>query len=639
LLAHAIGRRLAECRPLVRLDRMDPAASFAGAPLGGCSAVVAASDAWDSSHHAALRKACAERALPWLPVRTELGTVVIGPFEQTGTPGCAECAELRRRLARRYPRGHDAVWSQHGTALRGHPSALLTHVAADLVAALVHGEVEAPDAARTRCALLYVDLRTLRITRHPFVADPHCPVCGVLPADDPSSACLGLQPRPKPGPHIYRIRALADELPALRRTFVDAETGIVRALHRNSHNGVVVAAAALGLRDGGVEYGHGRTRSYRASELTALLEALERHGGLRPGGKRTHLQASYGEVADRAVDPRTLGVHPASSYRRPDFPFEPFDEDRPYRWVWAYSFARRAPILVPESYAFYGVARGIVYEVSNGCALGGCLEEAVLFGLLEVAERDAFLLTWYGRLPVPRIDPGTARDRTIPMLVAAIKADTGYDVMIFDTTVEQLVPCAWVMAVNPLDDERPKVVCGAGAHLDLERACGNALSELGPILAGLIQSYPGERDRVRQMAADPSLVTEMADHSLLYGDPGVFDRLGFLTGSTELRSFADRARPAAFGNPDLRTDLLELTGRYLDCGLDVLVVDQTGPEHRAGGLACVKVIVPGTLPMTFGHLCRRIDGLPRLYEVPRLLGYRDEVLAPDDVNPHPHPFP
>ncbi len=54
-----------------------------------------------------------------------------------------------------------------------------------------------------------------------------------------------------------------------------------RALHRDSHRGVVVAVAPVGLRDGGVQNGHGRTTSYRMSELTALLEALERHGGMR----------------------------------------------------------------------------------------------------------------------------------------------------------------------------------------------------------------------------------------------------------------------------------------------------------------------------------------------------------------------
>jgi ribosomal protein S12 methylthiotransferase accessory factor len=43
--------------------------------------------------------------------------------------------------------------------------------------------------------------------------------------------------------------------------------------------------------------------------------------------------------------------------------------------------------------------------------------------------------------------------------------------------------------------------------------------------------------------------------------------------------------------------------------------------------------------MTFGHDNRRIYGLPRLFEVPKLLGYRDRALLPQDVNPHPHPFP
>jgi ribosomal protein S12 methylthiotransferase accessory factor len=53
----------------------------------------------------------------------------------------------------------------------------------------------------------------------------------------------------------------------------------------------------------------------------------------------------------------------------------------------------------------------------------------------------------------------------------------------------------------------------------------------------------------------------------------------------------------------------------------------------------VKVIVPGTLPMTFGHGNRRIHGIPRLYTVPAELGHRAGVLTPADINPHPHPFP
>ena len=48
---------------------------------------------------------------------------------------------------------------------------------------------------------------------------------------------------------------------------------------------------------------------------------------------------------------------------------------------------------------------------SNGCASGGCLVEAIYFGLMEVVERDAFLLAWYGGLALAEIDPVSGAGR------------------------------------------------------------------------------------------------------------------------------------------------------------------------------------------------------------------------------------
>jgi ribosomal protein S12 methylthiotransferase accessory factor len=185
------------------------------------------------------------------------------------------------------------------------------------------------------------------------------------------------------------------------------------------------------------------------------------------------------------------------------------------------------------------------------------------------------------------------------------------------------------------------LVCAAGSHLDTERAVVNALSELGPIVVDLAGRYPQDAERARQMVADPTLVSHMPDHTTLYGAPDAFDRLDFLTTGTDVRSLADlRARrDGMFGHADLADDLNEVLGRYLDSGLDVIVVDQTTDEHRAGGFACVKVLIPGTVPMTFGYHNRRVDGLPRLYDIPHRLGYRSRPLLHDELNPHPHPFP
>lgn len=89
---------------------------------------------------------------------------------------------------------------------------------------------------------------------------------------------------------------------------------------------------------------------------------------------------------------------------------------------------------------------------------------------------------------------------------------------------------------------------------------------------------------------------------------------------------------------DLRDDLEYLISYYLKRGMDIIVVDQTAPEHTYCGLRCVKVLMPGMLPMTFGQLNRRIIGFERLHQLPSTLGYRSQPLTEAEINPHPHPF-
>jgi ribosomal protein S12 methylthiotransferase accessory factor len=50
------------------------------------------------------------------------------------------------------------------------------------------------------------------------------------------------------------------------------------------------------------------------------------------------------------------------------------------------------------------------------------------------------------------------------------------------------------------------------------------------------------------------------------------------------------------------------------------------------------VLIPGTLPLTYGHRRRRLRNLPRLLTLPHRLGHIDAPLSPADVNQLPHPF-
>src|SRR5262249_50775263 len=145
----------------------------------------------------------------------------------------------------------------------------------------------------------------------------------------------------------------------LRETYVDDEAGLIRRAHTFATGSLAVGVAAMRTRwQDRAELSWGRTLRYRTSEIVAILEALERYGGAGPRGpapapRGAVVRASFAEVRDRAVDPRTLGLYPPEQYTRPGFHFQPFDVDRVCRWVWGYSFARQEPILVPQAYAYY----------------------------------------------------------------------------------------------------------------------------------------------------------------------------------------------------------------------------------------------------------------------------------------------
>lgn len=646
ILANAVAYALAD---IVEVKRRS-----AGIPVVP-SLLVEVSDSWSVGTDRAepvVRTAAAP--CPHLPVRVEIRQLLVGPMEMPGNQGCAACLELRRRRTRENPERHDALVAQHGDELGRRPSGWVTGLAGSTVGSLVADEcrrlLEPSGVPRTESAVFVMDLASLSVVLHSFLADPLCPRCGRLPEDGRELADIVLRARPKLGPTTYRVRDLGGEVDALEDTYIDAQCGMVSSLVSGTYGGVAVSIAASRCRPHDAsEPGFGRASTFPEARLTALLEALERFGGAAPGGRYPAVVASYEQVAEHAVDPRAFGLHPDKSYRLPEFGFQPFAPSSPARWIWGYSFERAAPVLVPEGAAFWHThpetrLRPFFFEISNGCALGSCLEEAVLHGLLEVIERDAFLMTWYSSLALPRIDLRGAPSREVRLVSSVISADTGCEVLAFDTTMEHGVPSVWVMAVHPDDHvETAKMICSAAAHLDPEKAVVSALNELGPARASLDDTFPGESARAREMLDDPLQVQTMTDHSLLYGAYEAFARLDFLTGSSAARDLGDMTASVegAWRDADLTKDLRDVIDRLGASGMDVIVVDQTTPEHRLAGLHCVKVLVPGSLSMTFGHQHRRTDGISRLDHVPGLVDTSAgrPAEARSGLNPHPHPFP
>lgn len=615
---------------------------------GGVAVDILVAAGYDPAGTAAAGAAAYRTGRASLPVRAEPGRVTIGPLAVPPERGCLTCL-LRREEAVRAaaPDGPRQLWQGWLAGTVPPTAPALAAPLRQAVAALVAGECAALSGRPSRGGrggIVEVDALSLAVCRRTFLADPQCPVCGHVPDDDVGAGTPALEPRRPTAPGGLRLRDLVAEYDRLVDTYVDARCGIVPAVTAGDVGSLVFASAPACRPGQEPVEGYGRTVDYRSGTVVAIAEALERLGGLHPRGRRTRVRASFRQLGlDAALDPLSLGLPQGGvTGRRPGHGIA-YGPDVPLDWVHAYSFRRGGPILVPAGIAYYGECdQQIAYECSNGCALGGCLEEAILHGIFEVAERDAFLISWYARLPLPRVDPRTSTDPVNRMLVRRVERDTGCRLDAFDATMPEGLPSLFLVLVDEADRPGfPKAYCGAGAHLDPERALRGGLLEVGGAYRLLADHLRREPERADRLAADPDFVVAMEDHALTYAARTSWPRLGFLYRGGGVRSMTEAFPPWARHRPagDLLADLRRVVDRYLAGGLDVIVVDQTADEHRAADLHCVKVIIPGTLPMTFGHRNRRTDGLPRLREAPIRLGYRTAPLSEDEINPHPHPFP
>lgn len=601
---------------------------------------------WSPRSVAGVVQECRDLAPSIMPLRFDGALTLLGPSTGSDTVGCVRCAEQWRwETAGGKPLNDPAARQIRGLG----PGAYNDAVAAMLMAA-------ARDPLRSAGTLWVLKGDDLTGSQHAVRPIGGCPDCSPLPADTAAAARIDLCPAPVPDPLSYRQANQATEGMLLREAVVDWRLGPVVGVSRSERAPLSLTTAQLSSteRGGATEAGYGRAGNYADAHRIAVFEAIERYCSWRPRGRRPAHWGSYaGFGPDHALDPASLGTHDPRYADDPRFELAPFTPAAEASWLYGWSFMRDAPILVPEQVAYWGPSRPgpegqpgrrFVYETSNGCGLGNSIEEAILYGLFEVCERDAFLMAWYARTPLTRIalPEGAVVRHTADQLDLL-----GYELLLFDATNDLLVPAVTALAVHrDRSSGAPQVFVAAGAHLDPRRAIEGAVVELAVNVVNAPSRAAADPARsdpavLRQMLTEPERVLGLEDHVWLYSLPEARDRFDFLiAGSQQALDWSDVWPGTPEPVPDLTVALRALIGRLATVGLDVVVVDQSEPWiQRRLGLSSVKVIVPGTLAMTFRHVYHRTRGLPRLLDVPHRLGRVSAPLQYEQLDLYPHPFP
>ncbi|GAA2932176.1 TOMM precursor leader peptide-binding protein [Streptomyces argenteolus] len=587
-----------------------------------------------------------------VPVRLYGRQVLVGPWPVAGrATGCGTCLERRWQGVRSVSLREGLELGSDTWSVAPWPYA--TPFAATAVAALMAAlaeEAAQPAGTGSLYPEVYLlDLDAMTVRRHPLVPDPECPACGAPGPDTAEGAALTLLPAPKYRPGAFRVRRVEDHhLPV--DAFANPHWGAlgpsvicdIASTTTSATVGCFSTRSGAYLRE---TFWGGHADTYAHSLRIGVLEGLERYAGMRARGRTTGLVASLDDLGPDAVDPRETGLY-AEDFYRANPRVRPFTPDREIPWVWGWSLRDAAPRPVPEILAYYhapGLENRFVQESSNGCASGGSSEEAVYFGLMEVIERDAFLLAWYGQVPLTEIDPATSARPGTRHMVDRL-AMYGYRARFFDTRISFPVPVVTAVAER-LDGGVGRMCFGAGAGLDPESALDSALCEIATDSVNLVGRTRRDETRLRSLAKDFDQVTSLHDHPLVYGVPEMGEHADFLLRQPDPQPRVEVAAlrwPDAQGapvSPDLREDLLRAVGAVTAAGFDVVVVDQTLPEQRALGLHTVKVLVPGLVPIDFGWSRQRARHMPRTRTALREAGLRDTDLTADGLNPAPHPFP
>jgi ribosomal protein S12 methylthiotransferase accessory factor len=582
-----------------------------------------------------------ESGHPWMLVKPVGGLIWVGPVFRSGASGCWEC--LARRIRANNPvLGYLDTLRDEQRPLNLDPGQ--TPATESVGWGLAAGAITAWIAHGGQHPLLEGRIQTLDLVNfsaqsHTVIRQPACPACG-----------SGLAPPEElPPPVVLQSRKKIYTEDGGHRVLSPQETLDNYAHHVSPISGTVTGLDRTGPDGDGVMHvyisGANSARKWRSfdnvrwdlrsatagkgtsdvqAKAGALCEAMERYSGVFQGNERRRT-ARLVDLGDEGIPPNACmlfsekqfcerEVRNQSSVGYHHIPV-PFDPERPIEWTPVWSLTRQTVRWLPTAFCYFDYPTDPDFDFclpcSNGNAAGNCLEEAILQGFFELAERDAVGVWWYNRLRVPAVDLDTLDDPYVHRLKAYL-ASRGRDLWVLDVTTDLGIP-AFTAVSRRIDDPREEIMLGFGAHAEAKIGLLRAVTELNQMLVPLLQP---QRDPQRPLFGDPATVdwienATLAAHPYLVPSDSPLRRLDRFP-----RDWTD----------DLRDDIELGRRRVEDAGLEMLVLEQTRPET---GMPVVKVIVPG-----LRHFWARF-GAGRLYDVPVRMGVLPRPLAEEQLNPVP----
>jgi ribosomal protein S12 methylthiotransferase accessory factor len=383
--------------------------------------------------------------------------------------------------------------------------------------------------------------------------------------------------------------------------------------------------------------GNASARDADGALLKAVGESIERYCAASANCGELTL-ASFRSMELLSVPPSSWALFSDQQYRARDFPVPRFTEDTTIRWAPAYSLTRDLVVQVPASFVYIpytpgpGETRIIPWQVSTGLACHTSLTRAALKSLLEVVERDAFMLFWHRRIRCPEVDVSAIADERLRSLLDLTEVP-GYQRHILLLTADLPLPIVLVAMTSM--EHKPYVVMGCAADCQPENALRLALEEALLSMHGITNIAESEPEYAPAEKGYLD-VRDLMRHAWIYAvDPRLREVTSAQFVPSGVVAWADLPRaPTDSALGQLRWIVTQLEAR----GYEAIVADLTTIDVDDVGFKVMRGMVPGMQPLDVDHRFMHLGG-PRLYLTPEKLGVPAHRFSGATLNPYPHPFP
>lgn len=373
----------------------------------------------------------------------------------------------------------------------------------------------------------------------------------------------------------------------------------------------------------------GRSPDPALAVIKATAEAVEWYACTR-ADKHDLISASLTELGQQAIHPESLARY-APDQLTGARGITRFDEAALYKWLPVVDVVSGEERVVLADFVYfpYTPPHGKRYAFANssGTAAHITPERAFESALLELAEREAFMVTWFNHLLHPRI-VNKSLPESMQRRIHEIEVH-GFQVTITDMTMG-LTPVAHVGVMRDTRDPKDLFFCSSAASdYDFLNALDRALMESEASV------YCRMRDGAPESTVMPiEQIQNTDEHAGLYQHRRYMKKAQFLMGSQcATRSLAEvlaTTRPATY------TQYVE---ELLRQGLRVYAGNLTERDTliKLTGFHVMKAFVPGMVPMTFGYNVEPIL-LDRVRQLPVDCKAKIRPTPLNRLNRLPHPY-